>query len=77
MLVMFGGCSSCLGGYGGCCGCFLVEFGEWLKCTPVALLSFGQYIDIKEENFLQEVTTTEKCVVHFYHQDFQRYASHL
>jgi thioredoxin-like negative regulator of GroEL len=32
----------------------------------------GQYLQVKEENFLQEVTTTEAVVVHFFHPDFQR-----
>lgn len=32
----------------------------------------GSYREIKEEDFLQEVTSSEWVVVHFYHHDFTR-----
>ena len=32
----------------------------------------GQYTEIKEEEFLQNVTASKFCVVHFYHADFER-----
>ena len=32
----------------------------------------GQYREITEDAFLQEVTTSEYCLVHFYHKDFER-----
>ncbi|CAN0408120.1 unnamed protein product [Ectocarpus sp. 8 AP-2014] len=32
----------------------------------------GQYREIVQDEFLPEVTSSEKVVVHFYHKDFQR-----
>lgn len=32
----------------------------------------AQYRDITQDEFLPEVTSSEKVVVHFYHKDFQR-----
>ena len=32
----------------------------------------GHYSEIVEEEFLPAVTKTKFCVVHFYHQDFER-----
>ena len=32
----------------------------------------GQYTEIVEDEFLPSVTKTKFCVVHFYHQDFER-----
>lgn len=46
--------------------------GVWRHFADRVSCRFGSYVEIKEDNFLQEVTTTEKCVVHFFHPDFQR-----
>lgn len=32
----------------------------------------GEYIDIKEDEFLSSVTANKFSVVHFYHNDFER-----
>lgn len=32
----------------------------------------GQYLEVKEEHFLQEVTTSQAVVCHFFHPDFAR-----
>jgi len=35
-------------------------------------LGHGDYIEIEEENFLTTVTASERCVVHFYHLQFEK-----
>lgn len=31
----------------------------------------GEYIEIKEDEFLKTVTSSHRCVVHFFHKDFE------
>uniref|UniRef100_A0A6U5BAK1 Thioredoxin domain-containing protein n=1 Tax=Hemiselmis andersenii TaxID=464988 RepID=A0A6U5BAK1_HEMAN len=45
---------------------------EAMRRQEMAKKGHGQYVEIREDQFLQEVTTCEKAVVHFFHQDFQR-----
>jgi alkyl hydroperoxide reductase subunit AhpC len=42
------------------------------KRQKYAALNHGEYREIKEEDFLKEVTASEWVVVHFYHKDFTR-----
>lgn len=35
-------------------------------------LGHGNYDEIEEEAFLKTVTASERCVVHFYHKDFEK-----
>merc|ERR1712078_491758 len=35
-------------------------------------LGHGQYDEIEEEAFLKTVTSSERCVVHFYHSMFEK-----
>merc|ERR1719356_149673 len=35
-------------------------------------LGHGQYDEIEEEVFLKTVTASERCVVHFYHKNFEK-----
>eukprot|EP00923_Selenidium_pygospionis_P049889 GHVN01086040.1.p1 GENE.GHVN01086040.1~~GHVN01086040.1.p1 ORF type:complete len:220 (-),score=68.29 GHVN01086040.1:353-1012(-) len=35
-------------------------------------LGHGSYDEIKQDEFLKTVTSSYRCVVHFYHNDFQR-----
>merc|ERR1719174_117162 len=35
-------------------------------------LGHGQYDEIEEEKFLKTVTASERCVVHFYHKNFEK-----
>lgn len=39
---------------------------------PPSPLPSPQYREIMQDEFLPEVTSSEKVVVHFYHKDFQR-----
>lgn len=32
----------------------------------------GEYEEIQEEDFLKTVTSSHRCIVHFYHQNFER-----
>lgn len=41
-------------------------------CLRFVFLSFSQYREIMQDEFLPEVTSSEKVIVHFYHKDFQR-----
>eukprot|EP00961_Rhodomonas_salina_P254974 3446016-Rhodomonas_salina.3 len=45
---------------------------EAMRLQEAAKAGHGQYRDIEEGNFLQEVTTSQLAVCHFYHPDFQR-----
>merc|ERR1719453_2752109 len=35
-------------------------------------LGHGEYSEIEEEAFLKTVTSSERCVVHFYHKEFEK-----
>lgn len=35
-------------------------------------LGHGTYVEVKEPDFLPNVTASDRCVVHFFHKDFER-----
>lgn len=46
--------------------------GEQREIIDQVSKGHGQYRDIVQDDFIQEVTSSDRVIVHFYHRDFER-----